>query len=370
MSYALTLSHRSVVLLAVAVSVVAVQACRSAAAAADGPGELSHAAIDRLIEPPRHELHRSDRLGMPYRLAVVGDHVVIIDLAADSAMHVVHRRTGAFVRSFGRQGEGPGEFKTVWSLDPVAGSTHELWVYDAGLNRSTYVDLRDGFFEQERLGERMITFVSVASLTGPVRTSRNQFLSLGLFPEGRLGVFGEDGRQAGTVADLPPGAEELAPNIRQHAYQATLLAHPDRHLLAAATRHASRLEIYRSDGSVVAHTEGPLAVAPDYRRSEGGPRSRFVMSKDARFGYVDVAVSRDFIFALFSGRSRESFRGISATLARYVHVFDWAGEFRGALRLETDAISIAVDDAAATLYAVEHEPAPAIAAYDLKELTD
>ncbi len=45
--------------------------------------------------------------------------------------------------------------------------------------------------------------------------------------------------------------------------------------------------------------------------------------------------------------------------------FDWDGEFRGAIRLEVDAVALAVDESSSAIYVVEHDPLPAIAAYSL-----
>ncbi len=84
-----------------------------------------------------------------------------------------------------------------------------------------------------------------------------------------------------------------------------------------------------------------------------------------RFGYVEAAASRDCVFALFSGRTGEGHKR-RAHFARFVHVFDWDGNFKFALRLDVDALTITVDEQSRWLYAVRHDPEPAIVRYSLE----
>ena len=76
----------------------------------------------------------------------------------------------------------------------------------------------------------------------------------------------------------------------------------------------------------------------------------FVQKDATPLGYTGVAASRDYIFALFSGRTavqasdREMF-------GAQVHVFDWDGTLQAIVELEVVAASIAVDKDASRLYA-------------------
>lgn len=332
-----------------------------------GPAELDHSHMD-VTELTGQVLFDGEALAIPTDVAIVGNHLVVIDIAADSSIHVFTLASGELVRTFGRRGEGPGEFKRAWSLDPVPGSHSECWVYDVALGRLTYVDLRDEFFDGDGLGDRIINLTSEARSLGPVRTAdANKSLSLGMYTKGRLGVYDAEGRQEATVASLPPGASDVPPNVRQHAYQATLIPHPGRRLFAAATRHASLIEIYRSDGSLVAHREGPLHVEPTYQVRYDGERAAMATGAELRFGYVDGSASNGYLFALFSGRTREGSSRGTQIMGRFVHVFDWNGNFKKAIQLDTDVIAIAVDESSNWLYGLRHNPHPAIVRYSLDD---
>jgi hypothetical protein len=86
---------------------------------------------------------------------------------------------------------------------------------------------------------------------------------------------------------------------------------------------------------------------------------------DLRFGYVDVATTGSRIYGLFSGRRRGDFPRGQAVYARQIHVFDWAGELEAVLDLDSDVIAIAADERDRVLYAIRHDPLPAIVKYEL-----
>jgi hypothetical protein len=331
--------------------------------AEDEPAMLDHAGLE-VVQLESTVLHESETLGIPFDIAVVGPNLVVIDLATDSVLHVIDRTTGRMMRSFARRGAGPGEFEGVWSLDPVPHSLHEVWVYDAGLHRLTYVSLRDDWFEAKRLGEKSINLRSDATLTGPVWVNPTTILSLGLLVAGRIAVLDDHGVQQRTIGELPPGGSNIPPSIRQHAYQATLVPHPERQLLAATSRHASRVEIYRADGSLVSAFDGPLLFEPRFTVEQAARGPVMATGSDLRFGYVDATATNKYLLALFSGRTRRGFRN-RASFGGFVHVFDWSGTFQRALQLDTSVITIAVDEQASVLYAVRHDPEPAIVRFPL-----
>ncbi len=325
-----------------------------------GPAELDHAAVG-VIDVKSRTLFESDTLALPSDIALVGDNVVVIDNANEPALFVVDRTSGELLRAIGRRGDGPGEFRQPWTLDAVSGSTSEVWVYDLGLGRLTKLDVTTS---EDAASSRIVNLGSNGATTGPIWTDANTIVSLGLFATGRLAVFNVDGERTGTFGVVPLGPSTVPATVKQHAYQATLVPHPERHLMAAVTRHAGRIELYRSDGSTVAMLDGPLPFEPRYTVGSNARAAVLRTGDDLRFGYIDGAGSNKYIFALFSGRTREGFPG-RANFARFVHVFDWKGTFQKALRLDHDVLSIAIDRGSTTLYAVTHDPTPAILSYSL-----
>lgn len=326
------------------------------------PADLDHSRLAP-VQLEGRVLPGSTSLALPSEIEVVGDRLVLIDAAADSVIHVLDRVDGRPVRSFGRRGGGPGEFEGAWSIDPVPGREGQFWVFDVALRRLTHVDLKRDFAGGARPGERSINLISDATLLDPVWVD-TLLVGLGFFQAGRLGHFNSYGKFVRTVGELPPGDDDIPANIRQHAYQSTLKANPARSLLAVVTRHADQLEIYRTDGTLVARPAPLFGFMPRYEVRRKADRLAMTTGLDLRFGYIDVATTEDRIYALFSGRTRRGFPG-AANYGEYVHVFDWAGGLRGVIRLDAAVIAIAVDPAGMHLYGVRHNPQPAVVDYAL-----
>lgn len=343
----------------------------ASAACSDGSGET------RIPEPPGNapqrdrrlssrELDASGMLAAPTDLALVGRYLVLLNTRGDSAIHVYDTQTDKLVRSFGREGGGPGEFRGAWSLDPEPGSRSAFWVFDIGLQRFARIDLDRDFAPGARYGTRIVQMQGSAPVLSPVWVGDSLLVSPGVFAEGgRLAWFASTGRMRSVVGDDPPGRADVPMQVRQHAYQSTVRPNPQRTLLAAGTRHADRLEILRVDGSRVAAAARPANFEPVYKTTLRAGQPTMDSGDEMRFGYIDLATTSDRIYALYSGRKRADFPG-QANYGEYVHVYDWNAKLIEVIGLDSPAITIEADEAQQKLYAVRHNPTPALLVYDLR----
>jgi len=297
-------------------------------------------------------------LGRPSAITVVGPNVVVLDDATDSVVHVIRAADGTLLRSFGRRGEGPGEYRSAWSLATAPGGGSGVWIYDMALRRFTAI--RD--VEDPSGAVHGIALRTDGAATTPLWLTDSIIVSPGFFSGGRLARLTPRGAVRGYVGVLPPGGAEIPPSVRQHAYTGNLTKSEARSLLALATRHADQIEIYRPDGTLVKRARGPFGFAPRFTVSTRGGSPAMSTDDGLRFGYIDVAATDERIFALFSGRTRRGSGG-DAAFGRYVHVFDWSGTLRDVLRLDADLLTLAVDGR--TLYGVRHDPEPAVVAFRL-----
>lgn len=315
-------------------------------------------------------VHESEALAVPTDLEIVGEYLVLVDRRADHPIHVLDAESGELVRSLGREGDGPGEFRALRSVSAVPGSGSAFWAFDMRQSRLTYVDLADEAALERPWEAEMVRLETTAGVTGvDVDRDRNVIAS-GLFAEGRLGLFAPDGRMLGAVGTLPMNPEVDAPaNVLQHAYVGKMEAHPDRSRLAIALRHASWIEIRDTDGALIAKTESavdPFEPTFDVTDAEKGPAMR--SDETLRFGYVDVAATESRIYGLYSGRTRAGNPG-SANFGDQVHVFAWTGELLEVIELDEDLIALAVEADGSTMYGVVHDPAPAVLSWSLDAQT-
>ena len=308
-------------------------------------------------------LYEGEILAMPSQVAVVGDRIVLVDGFAERPIHVLDAAGGTYVASFGRSGEGPGEFEWPRAVEPVGSGSDGFWVFDAALSRLTLVE--PDLWASQPSSERVTLSVrGPAQVTNVIRIGENRLVAAGFFSDGRLGHFDGTGDYTGASGPLPVSATEAPPGVLQHAYRGVLKSDPARTRLVLANRHAGFLEVYGADGESLRRIDGPFEFEPSFtvRMGERGPG--LATGDDLRFGYVDVATTKNLIYALFSGRTRAG-HPEDAVYGQAVHVFDWGGELVSVLQLDADAMAIAVDEERSRLLTVRHLPTPAVLTYDL-----
>ena len=333
-----------------------------------GPPRLDHGHLDPIVVEGEL-LAAHEAYGIPLDLALVGPHLVLLDGAGDPAFHVLRPSDGRTLSSFGPDGEGPGEFRGAWSLDPVPGA-EAFWSFDIALQRLTRVELRDGRPAGELSRSRVVGLEARALANDALWTGPGRILASGHFTEGRLGRFDGEGRFVegrGALPPAPPSAEEVPAEVLQQAFQGRLARSRDGSRLALAVRQAGRLELFDGGGGGGDKARVPFSFPPRFQvaSSERGPV--MATGDDLRFGYIDVAVAGDRIYGLFSGRTRGGWEDGRAALGRFVHVFAGSGALERVLELDADVIAVAVDPEGGRLFAARHLPTPAILRYALPE---
>lgn len=305
-------------------------------------------------------IYAGDSLGIPHLLAVAGEHLLVTDIGGGASLHVL--REGRRVAAFGREGPGPGEFSAIRTLQPSADG-RTVWLYDLGNTRLTLLDLDLVLAGQGAVRQTVVLRSDLGPMNA-VRVSDSLIVSSGLFTRGRLAFFTGSGRLDRVAGALPPAREGVPVTVAQHAYTGTLVRHPHKPLLAIATRHSDRVEYYGPDGALRGIARGPAKFEPVYKVQVRGGAPTMASGDDLRFGYVDAATAGDHLYALYSGFTRGERPG-RANFGQQVHLFDWHGNLRRVIPLDQPVLGIAVTDDGRTMYAVRHDPEPAVLRYQL-----
>ncbi len=283
-----------------------------------------------------------DLFGMPTRLEVAGGELLVLDRYRSEPIVALDRRSGRLLRSFGREGDGPGEFRS-----PVAfvADGSGVAVLDAGLNRVTWLDARTDAFTLR--GTTNLLLESAA--TDLVLAPGGAFLVSGFMADGRLARV-DQGGSLERYEGRPIATEDLSPPRRLEALQGTLRATPEGDRVVRTHRFASRLEIIDPRTFATTVAWGPERFEPRHGNDE------------TRFGYLDAAPFSDGFYALYSGRTREDYPD-RANYGAVIHEFGWDGSLRAEHRLDADVIAIAWSEEDGLLYTARHEPVPEIVVY-------
>ncbi len=299
--------------------------------------------------------HSGDHLIAPGDVDVVGNTVLITEAEGSKNIHVVDRETGDLETSVGDVGRGPGEFLSALGIaQDVEGRP---WILDLQAQRITRLDL-SRLSDSVAWAPEQVAFDSAGQMISFAWLSDSTVLGSGVFDRGRFAVLGMEGEPV-RIEERVDDAPTSHPTPRQ-LHLSRVAARPDLTRVAAAKVWFDEVSILDGTGRVVATAATPFDRTPQVLVENGVAR----ISDETRNAYAGIATTRDHIYALFSNRS-EAEHGVTSGFGRDIHVFDWDGRFVTVLRLDRDALELAVDEEHGHLYTVEHYPAPAILRYAL-----
>ena len=328
--------------------------------------EAAHGAGAALHEPSvtlaTETVVSDDAIGWIADLAVVGDRIVGIDALLDPSVHVFDLKSLRYLASYGRSGDGPGEFKDPEQI--VAGASEspdEVWILDGVHQRLTRLSL-------DEMQAGAVTPAHTLPMDGPnagslVRVPDGRWFGGGVITEGRVGRYHADRSYDQTILGLPSDVTAPGMTLLQ-AYESRVVADPAGDRLAAATLLGGLLDIFDYDGVVIARAPVPDAFHPSWKQGRSR-RGKAVMSVGpaTRYGFTDLAATGHYVYGLFSG-GRVMEEG-TPWATREVQVYTWAGEHVRTMYLERTAHTITVDASDTWLYASGAEPGPWVGRFRL-----
>ncbi|MEQ9568688.1 MAG: hypothetical protein RLN75_00740, partial [Longimicrobiales bacterium] len=259
-------------------------------------------------------LSDSPIIGIPTGLQLAESGLWVLDAAGDPFLHLVDPGTGSVERSFGRLGQGPGEFQGVpfgISVDDQA----YPWAWDIQGSRLT------------RLTETMADSAETMLLQGvptPFHVVWLQGRIVGVSPsaEARFSLFSADGARIGNVPGRLPGDESIPQRERMRAASSGIgiCATPGRLGFALVYFSAGLVEVYDLDGDYRFDLEVPEPSPHPFQEGEDGAME-FAPTK---MHYTSCGASRDHLFAVWSGKRMSA--GDEGLAGSVVDVFDTEGK--------------------------------------------
>jgi hypothetical protein len=335
------------------------------------PGKIvpiASANVDEVQEPAIHlnadVRTLSEDLGVPGALLLVDSAVVVVDGSPrDRPILAFHNKTLRGLGSFSRIGRGPGELRDPWYLAPDPRDSGGFWVLDISLQK--LMQLHVGSPNQgASIVTKEISVSKVGGATAFVWLNDSTILLTGTLRNGRVATF-VTGSGRLTFGGILRGDPNVQPMFRNLAYEIRPVRLNNTSKVALLGMHTGDIELVDHQGTHHGFAETVHRFDPVYRAwKEGGYRG-YVPSDSLRFGYVWGTASVRLLFGLFSGRMRLKSTSGSSYAGRWVHVFDTSGYQCARLRLDDDAIAIAVDASHSFLFASTHGENPGIARYPL-----
>lgn len=302
-------------------------------------------------------------LGRPSDILYTDGKLIIFDRAPindGNQVSVYNPKTHKLLYSFGRKGSGPGEYQGLWSLDRRVTNENKITLLDLILSRYTVLDITN--LSKVEI-DTMITLKEGEAYC-PVFVNDSSIVSIGgLLKQGRFAEYGLDGNIRKYSGELLPGKKPETPiPIHQRASIGRLKVTPDGSKYVISAMESDYIDIYKNDGTLIKRIEGPLGLSPQYmvKWMDGVPYLAFDREKGV-YCYLDIALSNDRIYALYSGEQSKS----PEVAGRYLHVYNMEGRFIETLKLVNKLGRISFDPLKRQLYGIQVSPLPEIFMYQL-----
>ena len=312
------------------------------------------------------------------RVRLIGDRLVLGDRFGNPWIHIVDANNGRVVRSVGRTGEGPGDFKGVRAILVRPDILAFAWVFDMELQRFTEIDLRDSLPTVRAWYRDMIQVTSDTDVVirDPKWVSEDRILAGAWLADAAVVEIDSRGTVIGSPLGPPlPGAkEEVSVVDRMNAYQPFVAFSEIDGLMARTYLHAGRIDIFSTrDRGIARRADVPVAFEPHFSPpppESGHTKLEFEHRAPNREGYHRIHGRAGMIFALFSGVPSEMEPGSpGGTLGRSLHVFSWTGDRLGVFKLDVpDVTDFEVDWGSRRLWTLVENPEPTILLYSLPDL--
>jgi hypothetical protein len=198
-----------------------------------------------------------------------------------------------------------------------------------------------------------------------VRAAHNRYVGLSM-DEGLLSDA--DGHPVGRFFEYPAGdgdEKRINNSVRAHAYQGSLAASPDATKCVYAPFSGDIIHFYDIGNDDIRLTGKSEKIFSDY---DVDNNSAITKTNTIR-GYVSVAATDRFVYALFSGLSIGELtkEGKEPMEARILRVFDWNGKMIRETELDVPCNQIGVSPDDKTLWAIALAPEIELVRFDLNE---
>lgn len=299
--------------------------------------------------PLTFETLRVDSLliGKSYGMLLKGSDLLIADNKADSLFHWVDL-DNLTSKEVGQIGQGPKEylsFGNFYSTDWRCG------FYDSRLRCSSVIE----FSRQNVILRKEVSYSSLDYRNYRVApTAFNTYIGIEPYKRGGFSIVDSVGTLIKVVGEQPyrDETERKIPELaRAMAYQGYIVTSPAGDRLVHAIYTSPMIYFYKVSLTDVTLVNSVIESYPEYRPELGDNSYASAMNRKNILGYMALAVTDKYVYALFSGQSTEE-AGLSAFCGSVIRVYDWEGVLQKVYTSNTDMTTFCVSPDDRTIYAV------------------
>jgi hypothetical protein len=268
---------------------------------------------------------------------------------------------------FGRRGQGPDEFirpYPIQYLDDDVFGVYELML-------KTYREVT-----VPRNGSPARTAGQVTLSSRPfsaIKTACNQYAGLST-REGLLVLMDSAGKEIASFFEYPWQNEDehaIKNHLRAMAYQGTLAANPQKTKCVYAALAGEIIHFYSIQKDQILLVNKIEKTYPLYKPEDNGTSYSSMMDWDNTVGYISLAATDRFVYALYCGKTYRSLNeenGSTTPEGCQLRIFDWTGKMVKTCTLDVPCRYIGVTGDDSRLWAMACLPEVTPVYFDLNEM--
>jgi len=285
----------------------------------------------------------NDTFTYPKSLTIIDTFLIYVDTKEDYFLHMYDIKNRERKFSGFSIGRGPEEMLAPSSI--TVKKNNEFWIHDYVLRKFYQYFIKN---ESIILSDK-ISF-SDSRLTYPGFIRDNEIIAVNLMgiSKGWISKFDTNGTFLEIFADFPENEDNIPDQIFMETLQGRLAIKPDRRKVVLACRYTDQIQIYNNDGSLVKNyrTTKPFPPIIDIASTKDG----WVMgqTEGTRFSFVGMTVSNEYIYALYSGKTRKESE--LPNYGNYILQLDWNGNLVRVIEIGYSSIYISWSEFDQRLY--------------------
>lgn len=191
----------------------------------------------------------------------------------------------------------------------------------------------------------------------------DRIIATGLYKEGRYLLFTPAQNQSEYFLDYPdhPNHPDIEEYTKSILYASSVLkVRPDNQAFVCGDMYSGLLEICRIGNGKIERVKQHIFSYPKvYIKEKINGQADVSYSKDNCFGFTDISVSEDRIYAIYSGKTyrneRKNFQKCQTLL-----VLDWEGNILHTYHIDTPLSNIQYETEENAIYAIGYTPEAAL----------
>ena len=320
--------------------------------------------LPEITELPPQLIRKYESFADPRQLVIGDDYIYLADAKKEQFVHVIDKNDLSYQRSFGKKGKGPGELIALYG--DIQLHDDKVWLLDCKLGKYIGYPISEKEFDEgtsfvERRIDPSLFLLSVEWLNDSTIFGHG-FAE----EEDMFSIVDETNTRVSSLGAIPTfGHKGMHIQLQKQIADGTFSISPDRTKVAFGYLYSDMLGIFDIPSKSGKNFKTHEDFDPLFEVEDRGDFQVMGQGGYTRLGYMDVVTTDERIYCLYSGNTCDENAKYGS---KWVHIYNWDGEFihRFELKYMTRRIAVEKDDS--FLYAVQRSRTPSIAKYSLKSL--